>query len=89
MTPYAQDLWQRSNDALRVAEHDLTLSPDAAASRAYYAAFYHYHPREVTDRDFGYESVGNFLFFDGHVDAMSYAQASDRYGTSWLRQGIW
>jgi prepilin-type processing-associated H-X9-DG protein len=53
------------------------------------AGFYHYDQREVTDRDFGYESVGNFLFFDGHVSAMSYAQASDRYGTSWLRQGIW
>ncbi|MCK4627105.1 MAG: HEPN domain-containing protein, partial [Phycisphaerae bacterium] len=27
-------------DALRVARHDVLLSPDAAASRAYYAAFY-------------------------------------------------
>ena len=36
----AADLWRRATDALRVASHDLPLSPDAAASRAYYAAFY-------------------------------------------------
>jgi len=36
----ARDFWARAVDALRVAEHDLELSPDAAASRAYYAAFY-------------------------------------------------
>ena len=36
----ALDLWHRAADALRVARHDLPLSPDAAASRAYYAAFY-------------------------------------------------
>ena len=36
----ASDLWERATDALRVAQHDLALSPDAAASRAYYAAFY-------------------------------------------------
>jgi len=36
----ARDFWGRAVDALRVAEHDLDLSPDAAASRAYYAAFY-------------------------------------------------
>ena len=36
----ALDLWHRATDALRVAKHDLEVSPDAAASRAYYAAFY-------------------------------------------------
>lgn len=37
---YAADLWQRSEEALRTAESDLAVSFDAAASRAYYAAFY-------------------------------------------------
>ncbi len=37
---YAADLWQRSEEALRTAETDLAVSFDAAASRAYYAAFY-------------------------------------------------
>jgi len=37
---YAQDLSQRATDALRTAEVDIGVSPDAAASRAYYAAFY-------------------------------------------------
>ena len=37
---YAMDLWQRSEDALRTAESDLSVSFDAAASRAYYSAFY-------------------------------------------------
>ena len=36
----AQDFWERAKEALRVARHDLSISPDAAASRAYYAAFY-------------------------------------------------
>ena len=40
MSPAAEDLWERAKDALRVAKHDLPLSADAAASRAYYAAFY-------------------------------------------------
>jgi len=40
MKTYASDLWQRCGEALRVAENDLAVSPDAAASRAYYAAFY-------------------------------------------------
>lgn len=34
------DLWQRAKEALIVSRHDLPVSPDAAASRAYYAAFY-------------------------------------------------
>lgn len=37
---YAIDLWQRTEEALRTAEADLAVSFDAAASRAYYAAFY-------------------------------------------------
>lgn len=40
MKASADDLWERAADALRVARHDVLLSPDAAASRAYYAAFY-------------------------------------------------
>ena len=40
MDPLANDLWGRAQEALRVARHDLPVSPDAAASRAYYAAFY-------------------------------------------------
>ena len=32
--------WQRALEALRVAKHDIELSADATASRAYYAAFY-------------------------------------------------
>ena len=40
MKAAAHDFWARAVDALRVAEHDLELSPDAAASRAYYAVFY-------------------------------------------------
>ncbi len=40
MTRVARSLWERAKDALRVARHDLELSSDAAASRAYYAAFY-------------------------------------------------
>lgn len=37
---YAADLWQRAEEALRTAAADLAVSFDAAASRAYYAAFY-------------------------------------------------
>ena len=40
MKEFAESLWLRAQDALRVARHDLPVSPDAAASRAYYAAFY-------------------------------------------------
>ena len=40
MNRYASDLWQRAKDALRTAEANMTVSLDAAASRAYYAAFY-------------------------------------------------
>ncbi len=32
--------WDRAEKAQIVARHDLQISPDAAASRAYYAAFY-------------------------------------------------
>jgi uncharacterized protein (UPF0332 family) len=40
MSAAAQDFWSRALDALRVARNDIEISPDAAASRAYYAAFY-------------------------------------------------
>jgi len=40
VSEWTADLWRRATRALRVAEHDLSISPDAAASRAYYAAFY-------------------------------------------------
>ena len=40
MKTAALDFWERAVDAWRVAEHDLDESPDAAASRAYYAAFH-------------------------------------------------
>ena len=40
MNAAAKDFWNRALKAVRVARHDLDLSPDAAASRAYYAAFY-------------------------------------------------
>jgi len=36
----AADFWERAKQALRSAKHDLPVSADAAASRAYYAAFY-------------------------------------------------
>jgi uncharacterized protein (UPF0332 family) len=36
----ATSLWNRACEALAVARHDLPVSADAAASRAYYAAFY-------------------------------------------------
>ena len=38
--PSAEGLWDRAKLALKVSRHCLSLSPDAAASRAYYAAFY-------------------------------------------------
>ncbi len=40
MSAAANDFWSRALDALRVARNDIEISPDAAASRAYYAAFY-------------------------------------------------
>ena len=40
MNAAADDFWHRAVEALEVARHDLDLSPDAAGSRAYYAAFY-------------------------------------------------
>ncbi|MBI3250102.1 MAG: HEPN domain-containing protein [Deltaproteobacteria bacterium] len=36
----ASDLWTRAVQALRTTQLMLSLDPDAAASRAYYAAFY-------------------------------------------------
>ena len=38
MSTHAADLWRRAVEALATARHDLPVSPDAAASRAYYAA---------------------------------------------------
>jgi hypothetical protein len=40
VTAYARDLWERAAKTLTVAETILSLDPDSAASRAYYAAFY-------------------------------------------------
>lgn len=40
MNEVARDFWQRALDAFRVAQTIICLSPDSAASRAYYAAFY-------------------------------------------------
>lgn len=40
MSPEAADLWQRARQALVVARSVVPLDADAAASRAYYAAFY-------------------------------------------------
>lgn len=40
MNKYGIDMWARSKEALRTAEADLSVSSDAAASRAYYAVFY-------------------------------------------------
>jgi len=37
---YARDLWQRAEEAIETAESNQSVSLDAAASRAYYAAFY-------------------------------------------------
>ena len=37
---YARDLWHRAENALRAAEALVPLSPDDAASRAYYAVFH-------------------------------------------------
>jgi len=40
LTREARDLWERARESLRAAQVVLPVSPDAAASRAYYAAFY-------------------------------------------------
>lgn len=40
MNPEATDLWQRAVQALATAQSLSASDPDAAASRAYYAAFY-------------------------------------------------
>lgn len=40
MSAEASDLWSRALQALRTAKSNLAIDPDAAASRAYYAAFY-------------------------------------------------
>jgi uncharacterized protein (UPF0332 family) len=40
VTEFAEHLWDRAQDALRAAKHVLPVSADAAASSAYYAAFY-------------------------------------------------
>lgn len=40
MNDLASDFWKDANEALCVARHDLPLSANAAASRAYYAVFY-------------------------------------------------
>ena len=41
MKDYACDLWQRASRALQTAQHDADVEDyDAAASRAYYAAFH-------------------------------------------------
>ncbi len=39
MSAHAADLWRRATEALVTARHDLPVSPDAAASRCYYAVF--------------------------------------------------
>ena len=40
MNAEAIDLWERALDGIRAAKALLSVSPDAAASRAYYAAFF-------------------------------------------------
>lgn len=40
MSPQARDFWQRALRAIETAQATLSGDPDAAASRAYYAAFY-------------------------------------------------
>jgi uncharacterized protein (UPF0332 family) len=40
VTQLAAALWNRAIEALEAAKHVLQVSPNAAASRAYYAAFY-------------------------------------------------
>ncbi|MDD5308983.1 MAG: HEPN domain-containing protein [Deltaproteobacteria bacterium] len=40
MTLEARDLWQRAETSLKAARALLSIDPDSAASRAYYAAFH-------------------------------------------------
>jgi uncharacterized protein (UPF0332 family) len=40
MNEYARELWQRATKALSTAQTIVGADPDAAASRAYYAAFF-------------------------------------------------
>lgn len=40
MTGETDSLWHRAHQALQTAQSNLSIDPDAAASRAYYAAFY-------------------------------------------------
>ncbi len=40
MSELAAGLWERAKDSLRAAQYVLPVSPDTAASRAYYAAYY-------------------------------------------------
>ena len=40
MKDLARGLWRRAKEALVAAKHTLSVSPDAAGSRAYYAALY-------------------------------------------------
>ena len=40
MNAEAADFWSRAQQALRTAKNLVLIDPDAAASRAYYAAFY-------------------------------------------------
>lgn len=40
MNELAQGFWQKALDSLKAAKYVLPASPEAAASRAYYAAFY-------------------------------------------------
>ena len=40
MNRYTTDLWGRAKEAVNTAAADLLVSPDASASRSYYAAFY-------------------------------------------------
>lgn len=57
MTQYATDLWHRAAKALSTARGVAASDPDAAASRAYYAAFYAISALfAVEGRDFGKHS---------------------------------
>ena len=40
MKAYARDCWNRAEEAAQLAEDAIPISPDGAASRAYYAAFH-------------------------------------------------
>lgn len=49
MNPEVASLWARARKALFVAEKTLSLDPNTAASRAYYAAFYAVSARFARD----------------------------------------